>query len=212
MQLKNFTIAILLGIATAGGITLYAVLFGAAPTPETARILPERMELAEFSLVDQSGSEIGSDALIGQWDLVFFGFTNCPDICPITLQVLATAKKRLAEAGQQTLPRIVLVSVDPDRDTPAQLESYLQAFGEGNLGITGDIAEIRKLTEGLGIFFQKQAGDGEYYSVDHSSVVIVVDPEGRWHSLFGSPHAVENFVHDLPILMKTWKPLADIDS
>ncbi len=217
MQPKNFLIAVLLGIALAGGITLYAVRFGAdapdaAPALQAARVLPERRELVEFALLDQRETAIGSDVFVGRWDLVFFGFTNCPDICPITLQVLATAKKRLAASGQAPLPRIVLVSVDPDRDTPAQLEQYLQAFGEDNLGITGDVVEIRKLTERLGIFFQAHPGDGEYYSVDHSSVVIVIDPEGRWHSLFSSPHAVENYVHDLPILMNTWTPFEDIDS
>ena len=220
MQPKNFLIAIVLGIALAGGVTLYAVRFGTLPAAgdggasalQAARVLPERRELVDFALLDQREAAIGRDAFVGQWDLVFFGFTNCPDICPITLQILSTAKKRLAESGQDPLPRIVLVSVDPDRDTPGQIGQYLEAFGEDNLGITGDVSEIRKLTERLGIFFQIHPGDGEYYSVDHSSVVIVIDPDGRWYSLFSSPHTVENYVHDLPILMNTWTPLDDIDS
>jgi protein SCO1/2 len=157
--------------------------------------------LPEFSLLNQHGEAIGRDVFEGQWDLLFFGFTQCPDICPLTLQVLANAQQQLADAGQEPLPRIVFVSVDPKRDTPDVIGEYVAHFSNNSLGITGSLDEIRKLTNGLGIFFEKEGSDEENYSVAHSAVVLVVDPNGRFHSLFGTPHEAENFVHDLPIIM-----------
>ena len=104
----------------------------------------------------------------------------------------------------QPLPRIVLVSVDPERDTPEIVGRYVDYFGSGNLGITGDLAGIRQLATGLGIYFQKQAPDGDNYNVDHSAAVLAVDPGGRFSALFTGPHVVEDYVHDLPILMEGW--------
>ena len=95
----------------------------------------------------------------------------------------------------------MLVSVDPERDTPEVLGRYVGSFGDGVAGLTGEIEQIRQLTDGLGIFFQKrEPSDDGYYAVDHSSAVLVVDPDGRFHALFSAPHRIENFVNDLPIL------------
>lgn len=192
------------------GVAIIAILTGAwlsyqlikpQPTPRTATILPAPAELPEFSLLDQYGAAIDRNAFKGHWSLVFFGFTQCPDICPLTLQVLSAARQRLLDAGQAPLPRIVLVSVDPERDTPEIIGRYVDYFGDDNIGITGELVELRKLTSGLGIFFEKSAIDGVDYSVDHSAVVIVVNPNGEFHALFGAPHDVETFVHDVPIIM-----------
>lgn len=185
----------------AAGIWLASQTMRQEAEPLTATVLPSPMDIPEFTLLDHNGNAIDQNAFKGQWDLVFFGFTHCPDICPLTLQTLASAQRQLADTGHTTLPRIVLVSVDPDRDTPETLSNYIGLFGEDSLGITGDIDEIRKLTGGLGIFFEKHAGESENYSVDHSSVVLLLDPSGRFHALFSSPHKTENFVADLPQLL-----------
>ena len=195
--------AFVLGVALAAGIWTAMDVQRTKAQPTTATVLPESQELAAFSLVDHRGTPIDATVFKGQWDLVFFGFTNCPDICPVTLNILSAAKRQLGESGQVSLPRIVLVSVDPERDTADKLAQYLEAFDDDNLGITGEIGELRKLTSGLGIYFEKHDSGDEFYSVDHSAVVIVIDPEGRFHSLFGTPHLIENFVHDLPLLMAT---------
>ena len=201
MKPRNFIVAFLLGAAIAAGLTL-ALRMGDRPAvPVRATILPAGNTLPDFALLDNDGMVIDRTVFEGQWDLVFFGFTHCPDICPTTLQVLATAKKTLADSGRQMLPRIVLVSVDPERDTPEILGQYIDYFGKDNLGLTGTLEEISKLTGGLGIYFEKQPADGETYAVDHSAAVLVVDPNGGFHSLFSGPHVVENYVHDLPILM-----------
>jgi protein SCO1/2 len=116
------------------------------------------------------------------------------------MTVLGQARRELAAEGRQPLPRVVLVSVDPERDTPEAMARYIGYFGDGGLGLTGDIEEIRKLTGALGIFFQKAGADGSNYGVDHSTVVLVIDPRGRLKALFSAPHRVENFVHDLPLI------------
>ena len=203
MSTRNLIIAILLGTALAVGFWAAMNLNRGAMQATTATVLPAAIELPAFSLVDHHTQVIDNSVFVGQWDLVFFGFTHCPDICPLTLQVLSAAKEQLAASGQTPLPRIVLVSVDPERDTPDDMARYVNAFGPGNLGITGDLEELRKLTSGLGIYFAKQDRGEENYSVDHSAAVIVIDPRGKFHSLFSGPHVIENFVHDLPLLMKS---------
>ncbi len=200
MSLKNFFIAIVLAVALALGVFV-AVRMQTPAEPRSAFVLPTPTPLPEFALVNQQGEDVTSEAFRDHWSLVFFGFTHCPDICPTTLQILSTARKTLADNGQDPLPRIVLVSVDPERDTPELMARYMGYFGDDNLGITGSLDEVNKLTKGLGIFFAKQPGNEENYSVDHSAAVLVVNPEAEFHALFSGTHQVENFVNDVPLIM-----------
>ena len=200
MKSSKLIIAFAIGVALAAGV--FVALRTQPPTePLGAMVLPNPNPLPTFELIDQDGAPIDETVFEGQWDLVFFGFTHCPDVCPTTLQVLAAAKTALGEKGVSPLPRIVLVSVDPERDTPEILEQYVGYFGAGNLGITGSLEGIRALTKGLGIYFEKQESDDGNYLVDHSAAVLLIDPQGRFSALFSGPHVVENYVHDLPILM-----------
>lgn len=175
--------------------------------PLYATVLPERQLLPPFSLTDQDNRPFSRDNLRGQTSLVFFGFTHCPDICPATLQQLAAARRQIARAssspagdGKAALPRIILVSVDPARDSPEILERYVGYFGDGITGLTGSLDEIRDLTAALGIFFEK-SGSGENYTVNHSTAVLMVDPDARLQALFSTPHSIAAFVHDVPLLM-----------
>jgi len=197
---RNILFAVVLGSALAAGIYI-AAKNSQPPQPRMAFVIPEPAPLPEFSLLDQYGKRVSRDVFRGQWDLVFFGFTHCPDICPTTLQVLSTAKQQLAAEGLVPLPRIVLVSVDPERDSPELLGQYVGNFGDGNLGITGELEEIRKLASGPGIFFEKAQMDDGNYSVDHSAVVLLIDPDGKFSALFSGPHTVAAYVHDLPLVM-----------
>jgi len=197
---KNLIVAIVLGTALAAGIFAATKLNQPAEL-RTAFVIPVPTALPDFSLRDQSGDLVNADTFRGQWDVVFFGFTNCPDICPTTLQVLANAKRELIDSGEKRLPRIVLVSVDPERDTPELLGQYVDYFGEGNLGVTGELEAVRTMTTTLGIYFEKApTGDGNY-GVDHSAAVLVINPDGEFSALFSAPHVVDDFVHDLPIIM-----------
>ena len=201
MRLRNVIVAFVLGAAIAAGLTLVLRQAGEQAVPISATVLPAGNTLPAFALLDHDGRTVDSTVFEGQWDLVFFGFTHCPDICPVTLQVLAMARKQLAERGQNPLPRIVLVSVDPERDTPELMSKYVSLFGDGTLGITGDLEEVSKLTEALGIYFAKAPAEDGNYSVDHSTVVLAINPQGRFRALFSAPHRVEDIVHDLPLIM-----------
>lgn len=203
MNPRNLIAAFLLGAAIAAGLTLALRMGAEQAVPIRATVLPAGNELPHFTLLDHQGAPIDSSVFEGQWDLVFFGFTHCPDICPATLQVLAQARKQLAANDQEPLPRIVLVSVDPERDTPDIMSKYVAAFGDENLGITGDLAEVGTLTDALGIYFAKAPTDDGSYSVDHSTVVLVINPAGRFKALFSAPHRVDDLVHDLPLIMAT---------
>ena len=203
MRARNLIAALVIGTAIAAGLALALRNGGEQASPIAATMLPAGNELPDFTLLDQDGMRVDRSVFVGQWDVVFFGFTNCPDICPATLTVLGQARRELGAGGQEPLPRVVLVSVDPERDTPEAMARYIGYFGDGNLGLTGDLAEIRKLTAALGIFFQKSGSDGSNYGVDHSTVVLVIDPQGRLKALFSAPHTVEDFVNDLPVIMET---------
>jgi protein SCO1 len=200
MNAKNLILGILLGSALAAGIFV-ATRVTAPVEPQYAFIVPIPGALPEFSLLDQTGEPVNAGTFRGQWDLVFFGFTNCPDICPTTLQTLATARADLVAAKAETLPRIVLVSVDPERDTPELLGQYVDYFGDDNLAVTGELAEVRKLADGLGIYFEKAPTEDGNYGVDHSAAVLIIDPNGEFSGLFSAPHVVANYLHDLPIIM-----------
>jgi len=203
MDSRKYFIVIVALLAIVTGTWMSVRVFSPPPQLQTATRLPAPTELAEFSLLDQGGEPFTRASFKGRWSLVFFGFTQCPDVCPLTLQVLAKARQLLVSEELDELPRIVLVSVDPERDTPEIIGQYVTHFGDDTLGITGELSEVRKLTDGLGVYFEKSAVDGDNYSVDHSAVVIVTNPDGQFHALFGAPHVAENFAHDLPILMST---------
>ena len=201
MRIRNLILAFVLGAAAAAGIAVALNMCGDKPVPTRATVLPAGNELPDFSLVDHTGASIDRRVFEGQWDIVFFGFTHCPDICPMTMGLLRQANDRLTADPGADAPRIVLVSVDPERDTPEALAEYIGYFGEDNLGITGELAEVSKLTDALGIFFAKAALEDGDYTVDHSTVVLVIDPAGRFRALFSAPHNVDGFVHDLPLIM-----------
>lgn len=168
-------------------------------SPRAATVLAEPRPLPEFSLTDHDGRPFHAARLHGRTTLLFFGFTHCPDICPATLAQLAAVRRQLAAAGSEP-PQIVLVTVDPERDTPEVLGRYVQHFGEGIVGVTGPTSEIRALAEPLGLHFE-QVPLGDSYTMGHSTAVLMVGPDGSLRALFSAPHDTDAFVHDLPILM-----------
>ncbi|HSN71827.1 MAG TPA: SCO family protein, partial [Steroidobacteraceae bacterium] len=129
------------------------------------------------------------------WHLVFFGFTNCPDVCPNTLTILARVEKALADLPESQQPGVVLVSVDPTRDTPEQLGPYVRFFGERFVGITGTEENIAALTSALGVPVAKVDLEGGY-TMDHGAGIFVLDPEVRVRAFFSTPHEVATIASD----------------
>ena len=158
------------------------------PEPAIATVLPEPFRLPAVQLTDQHGGDFSTAALEGHFTLMFFGFTNCPDICPLTLQTLANVEAELLEQDSEA-PRVVFVSVDPDRDTPAQIERYLGNFNPDFDGITGDLQALQPLLAALGVTVQRhQHTDSAAYNVTHNSTVYVIGPQAELVAVFSAPH------------------------
>jgi protein SCO1/2 len=131
-----------------------------------------------FQLVDQDGAEITEAALRnGKPSAVFFGFTHCPDVCPTTLAELAGYQKALKADGKDL--QVVFVSVDPERDTPAVLKSYVEAVSPDIIAITGEPAKIAVMLKGWAVY-AKKVGDGPDYSMDHTATTFLLDSAGRF--------------------------------
>ncbi len=147
---------------------------------ENPRLIPA------FSLQDERAQLLTPQALTGKWNLIFFGFTYCPDICPTTLAQLKLFYQEL-EPEVQLDTQVWLASVDPARDTPEQLRSYLEFFHPAFRGITGDFLEIHRFATALNIPFAKVPGGGNDYMVDHSANIALVNPQGHSLGFFKAP-------------------------
>lgn len=189
------------------GLALGVVLLATAPTnlrsgqPENATLLPEPRALQPFALEDVNGSEFDRDDLLGRWTLMFFGFTHCPDICPVTLQQLVAARRELESQGLEKLPAIVFVTVDPQRDTRQAMAEYVANFGAAVRGVRGEPTALAQLASQLGIFSQTTGSESEDYQVNHSTAVLLINPRAELHAIFSTPHSVPALVHDIPLAM-----------
>lgn len=133
-----------------------------------------------FSLVDPQGRRVTDATLKGKPFALFFGFTHCPDVCPTTLQSMARLRQKLGTDGDRF--NIVFVSVDPERDTPAEIGNYLSLFGTPIIGLTGTPDELAQITKAYHVFYQKVPIDGGDYVVDHTATVFLMDAAGRFFS------------------------------
>ena len=200
MKSKNLVIALAAGVALAAGMLL-AMRTSLPAVPAHATLYPEPAALADFSLVDQNDTPFTPASFAGQWDMVFFGFTSCPDICPATLQKLSMAKQTIQDAGADELPRIVLVSVDPERDTPEQMGRYVDYFGDGNIGVTGSLEGIAAFAKSIGIYFAKVDLENGDYTMDHSAAVLVINPNAEITAVFGGSYGAEEYASDMQIII-----------
>src|SRR5688500_18719359 len=148
-------------------------------------------------LVDLNGKAFDAARLKNRWTLLFFGFTNCPDVCPATLTMLAQIEKKLQDIPASQRPQIAMVSVDPKRDTPEQLKKYVGFFSPTFLGITGSAENIDAFTRSMGVPVAIQKLPGGGYTVDHSAAIFLIDPNGATHALFSTPHDTTKIAADL---------------
>lgn len=148
-----------------------------------------------FALTDQDGRARTDADFRGKYMLVFFGYTFCPDVCPTTLAVEAEALKQLGERAARIVP--VFITVDPKRDTPEVLKSYLSAFGPEFVGLTGDEAAITNVTKAYRVFYQAHAEEGANYTVDHSGVVYLMNPDGKFAGNYSLDTSPEMMAADL---------------
>jgi protein SCO1/2 len=205
----NRTSAYILIAALAAGLGLLAAYHlsgrdGAPSAPElqTVTLLPQPRELPPFNLRQSDGTPLVPGELAGHWTLVFLGFTFCPDVCPTTLAELAQAQKQWEALPESTRPRVLFVSVDPDRDTPGKTGEYAHAFHPDTLAATADVPALEKLATSLGFVFMKVPGKNfeqnpQDYSVDHSANIALLDPQGRLAGLIRPPFQPAAIADDL---------------
>jgi len=156
-------------------------------------LFPDPKPLTAFALTDHKNRVFDLASLKGKWSFLFFGFTHCPDVCPMTLAVLARARDSIAKhtAGAEDI-QFVFISVDPNRDTVSKLGQYVDYFDTTDLGVTGNDAQIGNLAGQLGAAYQVAIKpDMENYPVFHSAAVFLLDPRARYHAVFTPPHDAE---------------------
>jgi protein SCO1/2 len=154
-------------------------------------LLPEPRPLEDFALTDMNGKPFDLKRLNEGWSFIFFGYTHCPDICPTALTTLRLAAKQLEQGeGNYRDTRFVFISVDPRRDSLAQLKQYVGYFHPDFLAATGDKGQIDTLARQLGAVYMFDGDtDSEDYIVNHSASIVLVDPQGRWVGRFNPPHS-----------------------
>lgn len=173
----------------------------AAPEPGQGTPIDPPAQLSDFTLPSsREGQPLSLSDLRGQPVLIFFGYTFCPDVCPLTFSEFKRAKGILGADGERM--QVLFISVDPERDTPEVLSRYVTAFDPGFIGLQGDEATLRRIGKEYGLYYQKREVEGSSagYLVDHSSASYLVDAEGRLRMVYSygtAPEVIAEGVRDL---------------
>jgi len=154
-------------------------------------------DFGQFALTDDDGQPFTPAALQGKWSLLFFGFTYCPDVCPTTLVDLGKFYQQLSPEQQQQT-QIVMVSVDPARDSVEKLKQYVRYFNPQFRGVTGEFLDLQKFATSLSIPFAKVPGGGDNYLIEHSANVVVINPNGHYIGFIKGPVNVETMLQAYP--------------
>jgi len=183
---KRNVIFILLILFSITGIFTYfqslPSLLEKKPSLITGKILVRPMEIDNFELIDQNNEVFNKKSLEGSWTVLFFGYTNCPDVCPTTIYKLAEIKNGIKEDLPSANFNTVLVTLDPDRDSTERLHEYIGYFDETMLGVTGKYENIQSFTSSLSVFYQR-INKEEGYDFNHTASIFVFDKDG---SLFAT--------------------------
>ena len=157
-------------------------------------------QLAEFKLIDDTSKIFLPEEFAGKWNILFFGFTYCPDICPLTMKQMSDVKESLGEYSDNL--RVFLVSVDPDRDKPENLRQYLDNFDKNFKGLTGEIDQIYKFSTQVNApFFPVVNSPERNYTVDHSGSLVLISPEAKYAGFFRAPHDTAKITKALASLL-----------
>ena len=190
--MRRSTIFLLAVAAFMVGAVAALAIFPAA----RERLLPEAVRNVgvaaiggPFALVDQNGRAVTDQDFHGRYMLVYFGFTNCPDVCPAALQIMDAARAKLGDKAGRVAS--VFVTVDPERDTPPALSDYLSSF-PGTIGLTGSIEAVRQAAAAYRVYYKKikDEGSAAAYTVDHTSIIYLMGPDGRF---------ITHFTHATPV-------------
>ncbi|MGY0503913.1 SCO family protein [Luteimonas sp. e5] len=189
------TLIILVAAMAVAGLLAGLAVFNRAPAPAPDSVADSAVPLEAFKRFDQpreippvnlvrsDGQPLTTDSLEGHWTLVFIGFVHCPDICPTTLAQMKRAQNLWADLPEATRPRLLFVSVDPERDTPELVGRYANGFHADTIAATGELPALRTFARSLSLVFMKQPPERgapeDRYAVDHSASIAVLDPQVR---------------------------------
>lgn len=198
---RNILFGLIAALAAALGLAVGALVLqpksisiGSGTLLQTPRALPD------FSLTDQDGRSFGRARFEGHWTIVFAGFTYCPDICPSTLTLLKGVKTQLGPEADRL--QVLFLSVDPGRDTPERLKTYVQFFDPGFLAATAPDAELEKLARAMSFVYAKVPGaTPDSYTMDHSTALMLINPQGQLAGFFTAPLRVEGLSKDLTTIL-----------
>ncbi|MGW8207333.1 MAG: SCO family protein [Hyphomicrobiaceae bacterium] len=184
--MKRRLLLVIVGSFLLGSLIGVGALMLNQESPNKNRVITSGQALigGPFELVGKDGKTVTDKDFRGRYMLVFFGFTHCPDICPAELQVMSAALDDLGDKADQVVP--VFITVDPERDTPELVTAYVENFGPNFVGLTGSLEAVDKAAKAYRVTYQKfqEEGAGDNYSVDHSALVYLMGPDGKFVTHF----------------------------
>ena len=186
--------SLLAGISVlTGGILINLFIAANQVTIESLRndsffVYDAPIEIDEFSLTDHNNEPFTRSALKDKWTLVFFGYTFCPDICPITMAAIKQFYDLLEDNGTQSDVKVVMISVDPNRDTPEKLAEYVGFFNPEFIGLTGDYNKLYTMARKMNVAFSYLRVDDDNYLVTHNGEIMLIDPQGNNVGFFKAPY------------------------
>lgn len=206
--IRNTVILLLVLVAVAMGLIVYKVTKPRVLTPVELRnydaiVFEKPRQFSDIALTDHNGKEFTRAQLQGKWSLIFFGFTHCPDICPMTLLDLNRLLPDLPEDIRKHT-QVILVSLDPARDTPEVLKEYVAAFNPDFVGVTGEFLTIRRFANEVNVAFAKVT-QGDDYTVDHSGNLVLINPRGDYHGFFKPPFDTEKLQITYPSIYRSFE-------
>ena len=185
----------LIGFGAAMGLYSARQNQDALPPDIPGLLWPQGKALQAFSMSDQDGKEFTLNGLSGKWSFLFFGYTSCPDICPITMTILDQLYQKLETNKASSDVKMIFVSVDPDRDSGEKLKDYVSYFNKDFIGLGGSLEQVKSLTGQIGISFIYEPADNDgNYLVGHNSSIILIDPQGQLRAIFSQPHLVDDIL------------------
>jgi len=184
--MKRRLLLVIVGSFLLGSLIGVGALMLNQESPNKNRVITSGQALigGPFELVGKDGKTVTDKDFRGRYMLVFFGFTHCPDICPAELQVMSAALDDLGDKADQVVP--VFITVDPERDTPELVTAYVENFGPNFVGLTGSPEAVDKAAKAYRVTYEKfqEEGAGDNYSVDHSALVYLMGPDGKFVTHF----------------------------
>lgn len=203
-MLRALTVGVVAAVAATAGLVVANLVLKPDQLPgvqvSSGTLLPQGRPMPDFNLIRADGQPFNKSAFEGRWSLIFVGFTHCPDICPNTLGLLKNVRRTLDTQGRAL--QVVFLSVDPERDTPEVLARYVSYFDPAFIGATGETAQLDKLGAATGFVYMKSPGaTPDAYTVDHSSALILVNPQAEVAGYFTPPFKLDALSADLAQLI-----------